>query len=672
MILWIQALRAIAVIAVIVFHFNEELLPGGFRGVDLFFVISGFVITRSIYLSVDKNSFSIANFYWNRMWRILPALSFMLILSTMWTVCFVYPSHYEIFFEALPFSILQISNFFFLQQGDYFELGNHENPLLHTWSLGVEEQFYLIYPLIFTSCIVAANFKNRLVNKLLLLSSVSLIGFLILEYNFLGNWSFYNFATRIWQFIAGGLAFLLSSRIKSLQKNNLLCWSILSFSIVVEILIFFSDHERQSLEYIILTIFFTLNSAILISLGTEKVLCKKLLWVPLLYIGRISYSLYLFHWPILCFAKQFEDNEGIILYKILSLLTLSVFSFHFLESPIRKYGRRRRVNLNLKIFLKEAYPLHFLALILILSLLLKNEAESSWRVLQKLTNNEVKTQKFEEIFRGKSIYPTGKYSSNQLLEKLNSVNEDSILLIGDSHAIALAGVLSELCEEYNRHFVFYGGSSFYPFDERNFYFRKKNGENKKIDYRNEQRVLKQFVAQSDNTTTIVVSIRVDAYTNYALETESYTNVSLTENQIDIDADISAVRETLKSDVEEFINAAKVSNKKILFVSQPPPLSKSPAGLYSPKLLSFFMDYDRISAKPEKVRFLEDYNVRLSFWDSLLTELKGIYPETVKVITAKEILLSPYYNNELLYRDDDHLNYSGAKLICNEIKKKILF
>ena len=85
-----------------------------------------------------------------------------------------------------------------------------------------------------------------------------------------------------------------------------------------------------------------------------------------------------------------------------------------------------------------------------------------------------------------------------------------------------------------------------------------------------------------------------------------------------------------------------------------------------------MDYDRISAKLEKVRFLEDYNVRLSFWDSLLTELKGIYPETVKVITAQEILLSPYNNNELLYRDDDHLNYSGANLICNEIKKKILF
>ena len=672
MILWIQVLRAIAVIAVIVFHFNEDLLPGGFRGVDLFFVISGFVITRSIYLSVDKNSFSIANFYWNRMWRILPALSFMLILSTMWTVCFVFPSHYEIFFDALPFSILQISNFFFLQQGDYFELGNHENPLLHTWSLGVEEQFYLIYPLIFSSCIVFANYKNRLVNMLLLISSVSLIGFLILEYNFLGNWSFYNFATRIWQFIAGGLAFLLSSRIKSLQKHNLLCWSILSFSIVIEILIFFSDHERQSLEYIIFTIFFTLNSALLISLGTERILCKKLLWVPLLYIGSISYSLYLFHWPILCFAKQFEDNEGIILYKILSLLTLSVFSFHFLESPIRKYGRRRRLNLNLKIFLKKAYPLHFLAPILIFSLLLKNEAESSWRVLQKLSNNEVKTQKYERIFRDKSIYPPRKYSSNQLLEKLNSVKKNSILLIGDSHAIALAGALSELCKEHNRNFEFYGGSSFYPFYERDFYFRKKSGGNQKIDFKNEQIALRQFIDQSDSAATIVVSIRADAYTDCALKSDSYTNVSLTENQINIDADISDVRETLKSDVEEFINAAKVSNKKILFVSQPPPLSKSPAGLYSPKLLSLFVDYDRISAKLEKVRFLEDYNVRLSFWDSLLTELKRIYPKTVKVITAREILLSPYDKDELLYRDDDHLNFSGANLICNEIKKKIFF
>ena len=671
MILWIQILRAIAVIAVIIFHFDKDILPGGFRGVDLFFVISGFVITRSIYFSIQKNSFSIANFYWNRMWRILPALSFMLIISTLWTVSFVFPSHYAIFFDALPFSTLQISNFFFLQQGDYFELGNHENPLLHTWSLSVEEQFYFIYPFIFSNCLVAAKCKDKIIRNLLFLGTISLIGYIFLEYKYLGNWSFYNFATRIWQFVAGGVTFLLSSRIKSLKKHNLLCWSILSFSIVVEILIFFSDHDRQSFEYIILTIFFTLNSALLISFGTERILCKNFVWVPFLYIGKISYSLYLFHWPILCFGKQYEDNESIILYKVLSLLTLSVLSFHFLESPIRKYGRGRRVNFNLKFFLKEAYPLHFLSLILISSLLLKNEAESSWRVLQKLSNNEVMTKKYERIFREQSIYPTGKYSTNQLLDRLNSVKNNSILLVGDSHAIALAGALSELCEETGKHFVFYCGSSFYPFNERDFYFRKKNGGNEKIDYQNEQNEFIQYIEYSHYSSLIIISIRADVYTNYALETDSYFNVGLTENQIDIDYDILAAQKVLKKDVLKFVNSARVSNKKIIFVSQPPPLSKSPNGLYIPQIFNLFTGYAQTIPNLETSKFVNDYNERLSFWDKFLTELRKSYPKTVSIIPVKELFLSPYNNNELLYRDDDHVSYAGAKLIINEIKKKIV-
>ena len=144
----IDGLRAIAVIAVVVFHLSEKLLPGGFVGVDIFFVISGFLITRLIHQEITRsNEFSFSHFYMRRVRRLYPAMLATFTLSILLAYLLLAPQHLVDFGRSLIFAVLSFSNVYFWQSADYFDFASQSKPLLHTWSLSVEEQFYMLWPL---------------------------------------------------------------------------------------------------------------------------------------------------------------------------------------------------------------------------------------------------------------------------------------------------------------------------------------------------------------------------------------------------------------------------------------------------------------------------------------------------------------------------------------------
>ncbi len=334
----IDGLRSIAVLSVVFHHFSPEIVPGGYIGVDIFFVISGYLIAGIIKREIEENKFTFVGFYERRVRRIFPALFGVLIFSIILGFLFLLPSDFIITLRGLIGTLFFVSNLVFWRDfgGGYF--GATEDgliPLVHTWSLSVEEQFYVFFPLFL---FLLYKFKfNRL-----FIVSILIIGFFIslfLSAYFIKEKSvavFFLTPFRIWELLAGVvLVFNIFPEIKNKFLNEIL--SLAAFIALIYPCFFYSN----------LTIFPGLNallpvigSAILIHLGkTNHSYVKDFLKIKVMvFIGLISYSLYLWHWPILVFSKYFSQNLT-ILDNTFILFTISIiissFSYLYIEQPFR-------------------------------------------------------------------------------------------------------------------------------------------------------------------------------------------------------------------------------------------------------------------------------------------------------------------------------------------------
>lgn len=217
---YIDGLRGIAVLSVLLFHLNPKLLGGGFVGVDVFFVISGFLITQIILKEIDNHQFSFARFYAHRIRRIFPALFVMLVGISIGAILFLGPSPYAEFFKAARAAVLQISNFFFAKDTDYFDLNSAPSPLLHTWTLGVESQFYMLWPIIVV-------FTYRFFGKLglvimTLVIIISSFGYGLFQTHLNPKYAFFMLPSRGWELGLGAfLSYIPPQRIIS---KTLLCF----------------------------------------------------------------------------------------------------------------------------------------------------------------------------------------------------------------------------------------------------------------------------------------------------------------------------------------------------------------------------------------------------------------------------------------------------------------
>ncbi len=337
----IDGLRAVAVLPVILFHAGIEGLSGGFVGVDVFFVISGFLITGIIARELAAGDFSIVRFYERRARRILPALFLVLAASSVAALAIMLPYELKAFGQGLVAVALFVSNILFWQQSGYFAAASELNPLLHTWSLAVEEQFYIIFPLV-----LMALWRWKLRAVWMVLATLTVCSLLLADYasTRVPSANFFLLPTRAWELGIGALLALWLMRRP--QPSGILAEALglagLA-AIAVSVLLYGPQTPFPSFHALLPV----LGTAAVLYAAQPATLAGRLLsWKPAVGIGLISYSAYLWHQPLFAFARLTAPETEPPLWLMLLLagasLGLAGLSWRFVERPFRRkdgFGR---------------------------------------------------------------------------------------------------------------------------------------------------------------------------------------------------------------------------------------------------------------------------------------------------------------------------------------------
>ena len=343
----IDGLRAIAVLAVVAFHAFPNSIKGGFIGVDIFFVISGYLITKNIFENLNSNTLSFISFYERRIRRIFPALIFVLTACLLFGWFILVADEYNLLGKHIAAGTSFISNFVFWKEAGYFDHSSDKKPLLHLWSLGIEEQFYILWPL-FIWFLWKKGF-----NLLVITFLIAIISFYINV-----NWiksdavaAFYSPQTRFWELLSGSLlawvvVYKKGSSIYFINKiGGKTLLNILSILGLILLIYGISRINKDSSFPGAWALIPVIGSVMLIVAGPTSLVNRVLLSNKIMvWIGIISFPLYLWHWPIISFATIYKNNvpEDYIRYSAVILsIVLAWSTYHFIEHPIRfgKYSK---------------------------------------------------------------------------------------------------------------------------------------------------------------------------------------------------------------------------------------------------------------------------------------------------------------------------------------------
>lgn len=338
----IDGLRALAVIPVILFHAGYQTFSGGFVGVDIFFVISGYLITSIIHAEYLDGDFSLLTFYERRARRILPALFIVMLTCLPVAWISMLPDNFENFGESVVATTLSANNILLWLTSGYFELESEFKPLIHTWSLGVEEQFYLVFPLLL---MLGLRFGPRLCAAALFMIAILSLA--------LADWSatsapqaaFFLLPSRMWELMTGALlALYLRNRVNASPVVTQEVAAIAGFLSITYAVFAFDSSTPFPGVYALIP---TSGAALIIAFATPQTVVGRLLGSKLLVgVGLVSYSAYLWHQPLFAFARILSLEEPPrYAYAVLSLiaLVLAVLTWRFVEKPFRdrkRFGRQ--------------------------------------------------------------------------------------------------------------------------------------------------------------------------------------------------------------------------------------------------------------------------------------------------------------------------------------------
>lgn len=332
----IDGLRAIAVLSVVIFHFFPSAVHGGFIGVDIFFVISGFLISKHIWEDLGAGTFSIGKFYARRVRRIFPALSVVLLacLAMGWVI--LTPAEYEQLGKHVVAGAIFVSNIVLWKESGYFDNAADTKPLLHLWSLGIEEQFYIVWPLLLAFFWrYTRHFGWALLGILVASLAYSMT---VVRHDVVAD--FYSPLTRFWELALGaGLTYLVAHKPAiSVMNRSLVSWFGLCL-ILTSVIVIEKGHAFPGAWALLPT----LGAACLIYAGESAWPNRKVLSLRLLvWIGLISYPLYLWHWPLLAFARIMESGVPSLevrFWLVAASFVLAWLTYKFLERPLRSGSR---------------------------------------------------------------------------------------------------------------------------------------------------------------------------------------------------------------------------------------------------------------------------------------------------------------------------------------------
>lgn len=331
----IDGLRAVAVLPVVLFHFGISAIPGGFTGVDIFFVISGYLISGSLLDDLERGRFSIVSFYWRRARRILPALVFVTLLACIAALFILLPSDLHEFSLSVIAASTFWSNVYFWKTTNYFSIDAELRPLLHTWSLSVEEQYYIFAPILMF--VIYRYFAKRWLTILLPIILGSFV-LAVMATSMAPTAGFYLLPTRIWELMLG--AVLMLKRPPALGSRLLM--ELIGLAGLGLVAVGFLTISESDPFPGYNALYPCLGATLLIYAGqnTPATIATRILEVrPLVWIGLISYSLYLVHWPINSFVHYLSLRNvdlSTAAAMMVASLALAAFSWKYVEQPFRQ------------------------------------------------------------------------------------------------------------------------------------------------------------------------------------------------------------------------------------------------------------------------------------------------------------------------------------------------
>ncbi len=330
----VDGLRAVAVLVILAFHLGLAGFPGGFVGVDIFFVISGFVITRGLLSDLERGQFSLVQFYARRARRILPALVAVLLVSLVAGTVILSPDELREFSESAIASLFSVANFFFHDRTNYFANAGHTRPLLHTWSLSIEEQFYFLFPPLLALLTVRA----RLAPAHFIAGMVALsFAYCVISGEYRENHAFYMPMARFWEIGAGALiAAAEAAGVTSRYPRSLGSVGLAGIALSVA----FMDGHSTDTWMVLLPVAST-AAVILSGVSASSLVSRTLSAAPVVAVGRMSYSIYLVHWPLIVFwrmgiARPFGVADRVLIFA--ATLVLAALLWRFVERPFRAGG----------------------------------------------------------------------------------------------------------------------------------------------------------------------------------------------------------------------------------------------------------------------------------------------------------------------------------------------
>lgn len=413
----INALRALAVLSVVLFHFKIQGFDGGFAGVDVFFVISGFLMTGIIFTGLQQQKFALLGFYASRARRIIPALLTLCVALLIFGYVYLPLDDFRESIRAIKSSLLFSSNFLFAKDGNYFDAPLHENWLLHTWSLSVEWQFYMLYPVLIMGFYkyLGAEKTRR---ALLVLALISFGASVVLSQT-KPIFAFYMLPARAWEMIAGGLVFLFPLRLS--QRNGSLCEGLGLVAIFISVLCFSEDDLWPGY----LALLPVLGTMLVIYGNTQSLFSRSRV---LQFIGSISYSVYLWHWPlvVLLYLCGLLSSWPHVLGAIACSLLLGALSFYCVESKVKKVSTAPRT-----LFKFASLTVGVIAVAAMTSSLVKQYPGA------RLAFVDLGQPQYTSKLYPQECYPNAYAAADCKL----GTGEVSVILFGDSHAQSTAAAV---------------------------------------------------------------------------------------------------------------------------------------------------------------------------------------------------------------------------------------
>jgi len=447
---YIQAFRAIAVLLVFFYHSNINIFSKGYLGVDIFFVISGYVITKQLEERFFiNNKLEIKKFFLKRLLKIFPVYIFIITIVFLIFLFFGPLTEYDFYRDKIKFIFFFISNFYYQNHNKNYFDNIFEDPLNHTWSLGVEMQFYLAFPFFFY--FLKKNLKQELIIKTLLFTiSISIAATVYTSEN--QNLIFYSPFFRAWEFLQGSLVyFLIKKNSKNEKKkatiNEKKSWLIF---LLITIAIFFPNKESLLFNQFII-VFLTSLFIFFKKDKTSFFFSNKFL----VYIGNISYSFYLWHLPVIYFANIYIKSENNVIFNFFCTIILSHLSYIYIENKFKKLELK---NIKINIFSK-IYLLTFLIFVISIYFFLKtfdlnyfkqfilknNYLEKEFSLTKRLNYTEIKINN-NELYKF-CTDNSKKYSINDFGLKKECFKffntEDLIYMEGNSHTAIFVPLISK-------------------------------------------------------------------------------------------------------------------------------------------------------------------------------------------------------------------------------------